>query len=116
MAAEMPARLEPVEGARAVDFPWEAATSAVSALNNAVSTLDSQLGARPGMVDTLSEWRGSFRDEFDDAHGRMMSTASGLKETLTSLAASIVGGAGSANEEQRQINFRAENPDLAVPV
>lgn len=116
MAAQMPARTEPVDGAMVVDFPWDAATAAVNALNDAVSTLDSQLGARPGMVDTLSDWRGQFRDEFDDAHQRITSTASGLKETLASLASSIVSGAESANGEQSQNNFRVENPGAPVPI
>lgn len=110
MAAEMPARVEAVENAVVVDFPWGAATNAVAAVNAASSTLDSQLGTRADMVGTLGEWEGSFRIDFDEAYQRITSTASGLKERLTSLASSIVGGAEDANDEQRQNNDRAEHP------
>lgn len=108
MAAQMPARVEAVENAIVVDFPWGAATSAVAALNAASAELDSQLGARAGMVGTLAEWQGAFRTEFDEAYHRISSTAGGVKESLASLASSIVGGAEDANEEQRQNNARAE--------
>lgn len=108
MAAELPARVEAVENAVVVDFPWDAATSAVSALNEASSTLGTQLGARPDMVATLAEWEGSFRNDFNEAHGRITSAGSGLKERMTTLASSIVSGAEDANEEQRQNNARAE--------
>jgi hypothetical protein len=116
MAAEMPARVAAVEGAYEVYFPWETATSAVSALNAASSTLDSQLGTRPDMVGTLGEWVGTYRDEFDDTHGRITSTASGLKDRLTTQASAIVAGAEDANQAQREHNYRAENPDAVQPV
>lgn len=108
MAAELPARVEAVDGATVVDFPWEAASNAIDALEVASSTLDSQLGTRADMVGTLDDWEGSFRDEFNDAHDGITSTASGLKEELTSVASRIVGGAESANEAQRQNNYSYE--------
>jgi uncharacterized protein YukE len=108
MASEMPARVEAVAGAVVVDFPWESATAAVAALDRAAATLDSQLAARPGMVGTLDDWVGTYRDEFDDALGRITSTASGLKETLATLASSIVAGGENANQAQREYNHRAE--------
>jgi uncharacterized protein YukE len=110
MAAEMPARVHAVENAVVVNYPWDAATSAVAALNAAASTLDSQLGARPGMVGTLSEWVGTFRTDFDEAYQRISSTGTGLKDRLSTLASQIVSGAEDANEEQRQNNTRAETP------
>ncbi|HEY8524315.1 MAG TPA: hypothetical protein VIL48_05085 [Acidimicrobiales bacterium] len=115
MAAELPERVQPVENAIVVDFPWEAAGSAISAINAAVSELESQLGARPGMIETLSDWEGAFRDEFDDAHSRIMSSASGIKEALASLASSIVTGAENANAEQRTNNWRVEHAGEPVP-
>lgn len=116
MASEMPARVDAIDGAVVVDFPWEAATSAMAELDAASATLDSQLGTRADMAGTLDAWLGTYRDEFDDADGRMTSTASGLRESLATLASSIVGGAEDANEQQRAANWQAENVDAAQPV
>lgn len=115
MAAEMPARVEAVEGAVVVDFPWSAATSAVAALNAASSKLGDQFDARSGMLDTLDDWEGTYREEFDSTYGRLWQVGTGLKGTLTSLASSIVTGAEDANQEQRDNNARALDPD-AQPV
>jgi uncharacterized protein YukE len=112
MAAEMPARVEAVENAVVVNYPWAAATSAVAALNAASSTLGEQLGTRAGMGGTLSDWVGTFRTDFDEAYQRITSTGSGLKERLSTLASQIVSGAEDANEEQRQNNYRAEHPPV----
>jgi hypothetical protein len=115
MAAEMPAQVTAVEGAVVVDFPWAAAGTAVSALNAAVAVLGPQLETRGGMVPTLVDWRGAYRDEFDTTLGRITTTASGLKETMARLASSIVSGAEAANTEQRTNNTRATEPATAVP-
>jgi uncharacterized protein YukE len=120
MAAEMPARVQPVEGAVDVNYPWDAATRAVAALNAASSTLDGQLGSRAGMVGTLSDWVGTFRTDFDEGYQRISSTGSGLKDRLTTLASQIVSGAEDANEAQRQYNsqaeWRREHPGQQVPI
>ncbi|MGH9210055.1 MAG: hypothetical protein ACRD2C_05165 [Acidimicrobiales bacterium] len=105
MAAEMPARVDPAENAAEVDFPWGAATTAVAALNAAGSTLASQLGARPPMVDTLVDWEGTYRQDFDVANHRITTTASGLREELARKASAIASAAEDANEEQRQNNL-----------
>ena len=110
MAAEMPARVEAVENAVVVDFPWAAATSAVAALNAAVAALAPQMDTRAAMAPTLSDWRGAFRDEFDAAFGRITGTAHELKEAMARVASSIVSGAESANQEQRTNNARAAEP------
>jgi uncharacterized protein YukE len=107
MAAEMPAKVEPVDGADTVDFPWSAATAAVSALNSAASTLGSQLDARAEMTPTITDWTGAFRTEFDTAYTRITTTASGLKERLTRMAFWIVSGADAANDQQRTNNTAA---------
>jgi uncharacterized protein YukE len=107
MAAEMPAKVESVDGADAVDFPWSAAATAIGALNAASSTLGSQLEARATMTPRIVDWTGAFRSEFDGAHARVTSTASGLKETLTRMAFWIVSGAEAANDQQRTNNTNA---------
>ena len=107
MAAEMPTKVEPVTGAVAVDFPWAAATTAVTALNVAASTLDAQLVTRADLAPTLIDWTGAFRTEFDGASTRITTGAAGLKETLTRVAFWIVGGAEAANHQQRTDNAEA---------
>jgi uncharacterized protein YukE len=111
MAAEMPARVEAVAGATVAEFPWAGAAAAVTALNTAASTLGTQLDARSTMLPTIVDWEGAYRDEFDGGYARITGTASGLKETLTTLASSIVSGAERANQAQRSYNHAALEPD-----
>jgi hypothetical protein len=111
MAAEMPAKVEAVAGATVADFPWADAAAAVTALNTAASTLGTQLDSRSTMLPTIVDWVGTYRDEFDRACGRITGTASGLKETLATLASSIVSGAEGANQVQRTYNQAALEPD-----
>jgi uncharacterized protein YukE len=111
MAAEMPARVEAVAGATVADFPWAAAAAAVTALSTAASTLGTQLDSRSTMLPTIVDWAGTYRDEFDRTYGRITGTASGLKETLATLASSIVSGAETANQAQRSYNQAALEPD-----
>jgi uncharacterized protein YukE len=115
MAAEMPTKVEAVAGATVADFPWSAAAAAVTALNAASSTLGTQLESRATMLPTLVDWVGTYRDEFDSANGRITGTASGLKETLATLASSIVSGAEDANQAQRTYNQAALEPDPPTP-
>jgi len=111
MAAEMPARVEAVAGATVAEFPWAGAAAAVAALNTAASTLGTQLDARSTMLPTIVDWEGAYRHEFDGACARITGTASGLKETLATLASSIVSGAEGANQAQRSHNQAALEPD-----
>jgi uncharacterized protein YukE len=111
MAAEMPARVEAVAGATVADFPWADAAAAVTALNTAASTVGTQLDSRSTMLPAIVDWVGTYRDEFDRAYGRITGTASGLKETLATLASSIVSGAEGANQAQRTYNQTALEPD-----
>lgn len=110
MAAEMPAKVEPVDGADVVDFPWAAARTAVSALNDAASTLDSQLEARATMHPTIGDWTGAYRTEFDATYTRITGAADGLKETITRMAFWIVGGAEAANHQQTTNNANVPEP------
>jgi hypothetical protein len=112
MAADMPVQVQAVEGAVVVDFPWAAASSAVAALNAAVAAQGPQLDARGSMQAALVDWRGAYRDEFDAGLQRIMATAHDTKEAMARLAASIVSGAESANEEQRNNNTRAAEPSV----
>lgn len=111
MAAEMPAKVEAVAGATVADFPWTAAAAAVTALNTAASSLGTQLDSRATMLPAIADWEGAYRAEFDGAYGRIAATASGLRETLTTLASSIVSGADEANQAQRRYNQAALEPD-----
>lgn len=104
MAAEMPVKVEPVDGAEVVDFPWGDARAAVGALNSAATTLGTQLETRASMGPTIADWTGTFRTEFDTALTRITGVASGLKETLTRMGYWIVSGAEAANQEQRTNN------------
>lgn len=123
MAAELPVQVQAVAGATEVDFPWADAATAVTALNDAVSTLGSQLEARATLAPSIVDWVGTYRDEFDQADSRLTTTATGLSETLATRASAIVGGAERANEEQRLRNTNAElqaatttSPAPRVPV
>jgi uncharacterized protein YukE len=111
MAAEMPAKVEAVAGATVADFPWADAAAAVTALSTAARNLGTQLDSRSTMLPTIVDWVGTYRDEFDRAYGRITGTASGLKETLVTLASSIVSGAEGANQAQRTYNQAALEPD-----
>jgi uncharacterized protein YukE len=111
MAAEIPARVEAVAGATVAEFPWADAAAAVAALNAAASILGTQLDTRSTMLPTIVDWEGAYRREFDGAYARITGTASGLKETLATLASSIVSGAEDANQAQRTYNQAALEPD-----
>ena len=101
--------MQHLEDAVVHDFPWGPATTAVAALNAAGSTLQSQLGARPPMVETLADWKGAYRQDFDVANHRITTTASGLREELARKASAIVSAAEDANDQQRQNNEEADD-------
>lgn len=106
----LPQRIEPVEGAVAVNFPWTAAADAIESLRSVKSMLTSQLDVREGMRSTLDDWVGTFRDDFDDKYGTLRGVASELSGRLARRAASIVGGAEDANYQQQLNNNQAELP------
>jgi hypothetical protein len=103
-AAHMPARVQPVDGARVVHFPWEAARAAVAALNDARAALGTQLDNRVDMYNTLGDWRGVFRDDFNSAESRITAVAIGLRDAFGRKAAAIVSAAVDANDRQRDYN------------
>lgn len=115
MATEMPERVEPVDGAEEIDFPWSDARTALPALDAAADEIHDQLGHRPDMRATLDEWEGTYRNEFDDTDDRLMDYGSAAKDSLRVYAGAIVQGAESANAEQRRMNDRyAEEQRLSA--
>jgi hypothetical protein len=108
MATEMPERVEPVDGADEVDFPWDDARTAVAALDAAADKLHDQLGHRPDMRGTLQEWEGTYRNEFDDTDDRLMDYGSAAKDNLRVYAGTIAHGAERANAEQHRLNEQRE--------
>jgi uncharacterized protein YukE len=109
MAIELPARLAAVAPAAVVTFPWDQATAAVAALNDAVAALATHRETRTGMEPGLVEWHGSFRDDFDGAYADVRDHASDLEDELTRRANAIVGAAEDANDAQRRLNQQAED-------
>lgn len=109
MTSQLPVPVEPVDGAVVVEFPWDAATDAVEALARAASEVDNQLGTRPQMVETLDDWVGSYRTDFDVADIRTTTVGMGLKDELVLLASAIVTEAEEANQQQRNNNTIADN-------
>jgi hypothetical protein len=108
MATEMPERVEPVDGADEVDFPWSDARTAVAALDAAADKLHDQLGHRPDMRGTLDEWEGTYRNEFDDTDDRLMAYGSAAKDSLRVYAGAIAQGAEHANAQQHRLNEQHE--------
>lgn len=109
MAIEMPERVLPVSGAAEVDFPWALATSVLTAINDLIATLTSQLELRPGMVETLIDWEGWYRDDFNTKYGELTTTASGLLETASYRASAVATMAENANADQRRENREYES-------
>lgn len=107
MPAELPERVAAATGAETVDFPWSQAGVLVAALEDAASTLNTQMWLRPDMVSTIADWQGTFRDEFDEAYGRLVGVAPDLVESSSSRASSVVAQAEDTNAEQRLANDRA---------
>jgi hypothetical protein len=113
MAVEMPARVEPTDGAETVEFPWGSAEHAVSALNRVSATLGDQLTIRHEMHSILSDWKGSYRwFEFDPKDGELTGSATALVDQLRQQASAIVTAAEAANQDQRVKNSMADNAIL----
>jgi hypothetical protein len=110
---DMPAPVEPAPGAEVVEFPWDAAASAVGALHEAAATLRGQLDSRAALLPTIVDWEGSYRDDFDAAYTRLTATASGLAETLASRAGSVISAAETAAAQQMANNTAAEEAAAA---
>jgi uncharacterized protein YukE len=111
----MPDPVEPAPGAEVVEFPWSEASSAVAELDSAATELDNQGLSRASLYPSLDEWEGQYRDDFDETYDSLMSTASGIVETLNSVAAAIVTGAEDAAADQFTANnLAAERAEEAA--
>jgi len=104
MAHEMPARPVVADGAAVVDFPWDAAEAAVTALDAAVAELSVQAEGHALLRSTITDWEGAFRDEHDDAYYRLSTTLWGVLGQLSFRAGAIVAAAEEAVEEQLRRN------------
>lgn len=108
MTAEMPVRVEAVPGARVVAFPWDAASSVVAAIGDAAAALSASLESRAEMVGAISDWKGAYRQDFDETYLRLTAAATDLVERAPSRALAVVSSAEDANTEQTIENEHAE--------
>lgn len=104
----LPTKVEPVSGARRAPFPWTEAAALVAALDDAATTLQSQLDSRPAMIDTIVDWVGMFRDDFDTTYSEVTGAATDLRTSCATAAGAIATDAEAANSLQRTYNQRAE--------
>ena len=107
MAHEMPARPEVAEGARVVDFPWDAAEAAVAALDAAVAELQVQADGHARLRGEIGDWEGAYRDEHDDAWYGLLTRLWGVMGSLSFRAGAIVHAAEEAVEQQLRYNNAA---------
>jgi uncharacterized protein YukE len=103
----MPEPVEPAPDAEIVEYPWAEASSAVAELDLTATELDNQIVGRGGMYPTLDEWQGGYHDDFVETYDSLMSRASGIVETLSSVATAIVDGADDAAADQFTANNQA---------
>jgi hypothetical protein len=109
MLVEIPGRVQPAAGARAVPFPWSPAGTVLAALADARSALSLTLDTRAWNAFLVTCWEGAFRDEFDEAYARVCAATGDLVERARSRAEAVVDAADDANRAQRLENDRAAN-------
>jgi hypothetical protein len=86
-----PARMRPVP------FPTGRAQTASAACDRVAALLESDLGARPGLVAGARDgWEGAYRVEFDDTWRTQETRLIGLKEDLRRLSGRIATAAVNA--------------------
>lgn len=108
MGIEMPGRLEAVSGAEVVEFPWSEASAVLAAVADAATTLSSSLESRATMWESISDWEGTFRQDFDETYLRLTGAATNLVERGPGRAQSIVTAADDVNADQSRLNEAAE--------
>ena len=108
MTAEMPARIEAVQHARVVEFPWASATSVGAAIGEAAAALSASLESRAEMAGAISDWQGAYRQDFDETYLRLAAAATDLIERAPSRAESVASAADDANAEQTLENEHAQ--------
>lgn len=72
-----------------VTFPYGTACWAIATCRRIAGMLDDDLTERVGMVGSLDEWTGGFREEFDEEWGSLETSLGLLKEGLQQLAGDI---------------------------
>ena len=84
---------------------WDdgAADSAVAALRHAADLLDDTAGDRERVAnEARAEWRGRYRDEFEERFSGLASHARQLSAQYRDAAAQVVRASQSAQQEQRR--------------
>lgn len=109
MSWELPALPVVAEGADVIMFPWGAAEGLLTALDDVVTALNSDADVRPGMVDTLSDWSGQFRNDFDETYASIMGDAGYLAVDCGTNQGYVVADAEAVVDDQQAENRQAEN-------
>lgn len=101
--------VQPVEGAARVTFDYIAAGEALDALSSMATKLNAQAEARVAPKDdTIVNWVGYFRDEFDRAWDLLQLRFGAAVEGASMAQLQIYTAIGDANEEQGRLNREAE--------
>ena len=108
MAVDMPLRVDAVPGAEVVEFPWTEASAVLAALADAAATVSSSLESRAEMWESISDWEGTLRQDFNETYLRLASAAIDLVERGPGRAQSVVNAADDANTDQTRANEAAE--------
>jgi hypothetical protein len=85
-----------------VRWDWGASDAAAQALRQTADRLDQGTGDRQQLASQAQiDWRGRYRNEFDDELARLVSRARGLAAELRQAADRIQYAANRAYDEQR---------------
>ncbi|HKE73709.1 MAG TPA: hypothetical protein VKB57_08860 [Acidimicrobiales bacterium] len=102
------------ERMRPVPFPTASAQAAIAVCDRIAALLESDLGARPGLVAGARDgWEGAYRVEFDETWRIQEVRLAGLKEDLRRLSGQIttaVNNAAAINGQRAtaRANYLAE--------
>lgn len=114
MSTELPYPPVPAHGAIEVGFPWAGAEVVVGALDVFKEALRVHADTRPGMVDTLVDWAGRFRDDFDETMGEIGTEVGYLNEDCGTATVRVADDAYDAADEQQQNNRDAQDQEASV--
>ena len=85
-----------------VHWDWGAADEAVNALRRAADLLDRSVQERLSVArEAQQEWRGRYRDQFDEELARIVARARDLAAQFREAAGRIAAASQRAYEEQR---------------
>jgi hypothetical protein len=111
---EMPERPAVASGAETVDFPWNDAVAAVAALDAAANELTAHIETRGEIRQTITEWKGPYREGHDGEYHRLTAVLWGLVGALVVRAGAIVAGAEDAAAQQLVHNTAVTDRDLVT--